>query len=154
MFRFFSTRLRLATVAAATLTAAAALPASAGALIPLGSKTATTKNSVVTAQCGLTVKSVNEAARTETIQLQAEARPSGLAGYFNNVYTQVNCNVNYLNSDGIELTNYFSAFANGPTVSRSTTETFPTGPRYQVCAQATVTQKNGDTTTTPLTCSG
>ena len=149
--RRFRVGLRLSAVAASALIAVAALPASASAVFPLGSKVATAKNANVFAQCGLTLKSVNLTNDTVTGTLGAQARPAGLAGYFNNVFTSVTCSV--YDHDTLRLLAEFTASRNAATVSQNVTVTFARLSSYFVCADASVTLRNGNSSDTDFTCS-
>ena len=150
--------LRASAVVGAALAACAALLLAvvgsgvAGAYTPYApGKTATSKNSIVTAICKMTIQSVNASTGQVTIRLAAQAKPTTLAGYTTNVYTQAFC---WVNSTTTNVIAYNNPFANGPVVPNTAiTTAVDYSPNYSVCAQAYARLNSGADTLTTAVCS-
>lgn len=122
---------------------------SAGAVVAAG-KTVQVKNSVVTGKCGFTFKSVNPSDNSAIIRLAAQAKPTSLAGYGTNAYTQTFCSV-YTDADGQVAA--YNPFVNGPVLSNSAVRfSVPWRDSYTLCAWSFVKLNDGSTSTTSFNC--
>ena len=104
------------------------------------------------AHCSLTVQSVSSDGQQEQVRVGLDARPVGLSGYFNNVWTQVHC---YLNMQYVGDVDDLVVSRNAATIP-STSQTFTITPGVafvQVCGEATAILKDGTVSTTGTTCS-
>ncbi|MCL2542840.1 MAG: hypothetical protein FWE71_10345 [Nocardioidaceae bacterium] len=137
----------LTAVAAVTTVAA---PSHAALQLP-SDKTVTASNDDVISHCHFQVNKVHPS--TVSGKLSLYASPHQLAGYLNNRYTAVQC---YLMPGGVsdrsQAVATLSTSANAATVSDSSLITVPPETSYTLCAQATVTLKDGTTSTTPYVC--
>jgi hypothetical protein len=146
----FRTRACLGLVAAATLVATVALPASADALLLGGKKHVTSRDSVVTAKCQMSVSNIDNVHNTAMIHLQGSAQPSTLAGYRTNIFTEVVCTVT--DADFTVFLGGLDATNNGPRVSGSVDLSVPLYSGYSLCGAALVRFRNGDEHVSPATC--
>jgi hypothetical protein len=127
----------------AVLAAFVAIIALPGAANASGAKTARTSDPNVVAKCGLEVTSVNPGTGKETLKLSAQAQPTALSGYANNVFTVVDCSV--LNGTGQTQLADFTVSKNGPViVTTTTTAVIDTQTPLELCVSAAVVLKNGD----------
>jgi hypothetical protein len=146
----FRTRACLGLVAAATLVATVALPASADALLLGGKKHVTSRDRVVTAKCQMSVKSTDQVHGTALIHLQGSAQPSSLTGYRDNIFTEVICLV--FDGNSSVLYAQIAPSRDGPRVSYYADLTVPLSTSYTLCGEGIVQLRNGDFDASPTVC--
>jgi hypothetical protein len=147
--------LRASAIKGAVLTACAGLllalvgVGSAGAVVAAG-QAVHPKNTDVTGKCAVTFTSYNPSDNTVLIRLSAAAKPTKLAGYGTNAYTQMFCTVY---DAGFNPRASFNPFADGPILSNVAARfTIPYSNNYHICGLGFVKLNNGDTSLTAPVC--
>jgi len=142
-------RVRTAVVAAAaTALTAGMLAGSADAATP--GITVSPRNADVQSKCTLVINSYNTSTLTANVKLSAWAQPVSLAGYGNNIYTQVFCKV--YGADGTLVAHFEPAKNSNSIPTTNITPTIAYSPSYTLCGQAFVKKRGGGTSLTREVC--
>jgi hypothetical protein len=147
--------LRASVTTGAVLTACAALlfaflgVGSAGAVVAAG-KSVFPKNSVVSGKCAVTFTKYNPSDDTMLIRLSAQAKPTKVAGYGTNAYTQMFCTVYDAAYDAQAS---FNPFADGPYLSAVAARfTIPNSSAFHICGAAYAKLNDGSDSFTGWVC--
>lgn len=148
-------RVAAAVIASAGVLAAGAVTAgdAAATTLPLPQgKAIKASNADFQAQCGFDVAGVNSADYSANSNISAQAGPTTLGGYFNNVFTAVRCLV--LDPAGNVLAQFDPSVNGSIMLQQRTSVTLPYQPNYVLCMSAYVKLRNGADSVIGTQCTG